>query len=518
VPDSKHFSIKDLLLAVLHGVSMDCVPESMLLQIGEYMGISKTSVQKSLNELIESHYIHVDENRCCSILPERSLFSQHFEQWRLSEQRRVIWDGSWLVCDLPVICEDSDVRKRSLWALDLLGFKETPKGILRPNNLLGGIDALRLKLKIFGIEANTDLFSVNDYPKRIQETLKTDIWPITALTDSYHDMYQKVDTGNAMLKSRVTKSVLVYALKIGYEAVTMLAIDPLLPVEMQDPKPRIKLTRLLLELIVCCTVFYIYESDSKVTQVKIPSGTFLFGCMLGDKNCQADEGPEGGSLIHVPAFKIDLYETSVAEYKQCVEASVCSKPFTYKRTHYCNYDAPGRENYPLNCVNWEQASNYCEWKGGRLPYEVEWEKAARNTELAIYPWGNELASCKNSVMDPGEKGESDFETDGCWRDLSWPRNSFQANKYGLYDMAGGTSEWLQDWYHVDSHNEYYFKGKLTGPNTGSKKVIKGGSWDEKYFAQRVSNRFAKPTTGNPDLYGSNGIRCVTPLSDSLSTN
>jgi len=150
-----------------------------------------------------------------------------------------------------------------------------------------------------------------------------------------------------------------------------------------------------------------------------------------------------------------------------------------------------------------------------LAYEVEWEKAARGGQITPHPWGEQRADCSRAVMDPGSADQLNRETDGCWRDLSWPRNSFAPNPFGLYDVVGGTSEWVMDWYVPDAHESYFAKGQLMGPLNGTRKVIKGGSWDEKFWAQRVSNRFRKPITGNRDLYGSNGIRCVMPVEGSL---
>lgn len=250
-------------------------------------------------------------------------------------------------------------------------------------------------------------------------------------------------------------------------------------------------------------------------QVLIPAGAYQVGCSVNDDLCDIDEGAEGGVTVNVPAFFIDIAEVSVAEYRQCVESGDCTEPFNYKRTHYCNYGAPGRDNYPVNCVNWKQSLQYCSWKGGRLAYEVEWEKAARAGTATSHHWGNQLATCERAVIDPGLPGQKDTETDGCWRDLTWPRNSFPPNQFGLHDMVGGISEWVMDWYVIDTHKRFFSQGILLGPSHGERKVIKGGAWDEKTWAQRVSNRFAKPVTGNPDLYGSNGIRCVTPLLDSL---
>lgn len=255
---------------------------------------------------------------------------------------------------------------------------------------------------------------------------------------------------------------------------------------------------------------------AKPKQVLIPSGSFQLGCSVNDKLCELDEGVSGGVLVNVPAFFIDTQETSVAEYRACVDANVCQRPFDFRRTHYCNYDAPKRDDYPINCINWNMAATYCQWRGGRLAYEVEWERAARANTNTPYYWGYQPADCTRAVIDAEALNKPDTETDGCWRDLSWPRNSYKPNSFGLYDMIGGLSEWVMDWYDPNSHANLHANGKLTGPKTGKLKMIKGGSWDEKHWAQRVSNRFAKPVTGNPDLYGSNGIRCVTPMQNSLT--
>lgn len=271
------------------------------------------------------------------------------------------------------------------------------------------------------------------------------------------------------------------------------------------------------------TAFADNPSDSVIPQAFIPAQSYMLGCSPGDNQCDIDEGIVQGETIQpvrvtVSAFKIDKYETSVAEYRECVDAGACSRPFDFRRTHYCNYDAPGRDNYPQNCINWFQAQNYCQWRGKRLAYDIEWEAAARSGSDQAHPWGSAAATCDTAVMDPGHPVKPDTVTDGCWRDLSWPRNSFQANAYGVYDMVGGTAEWLMDWYHPQAHQNYYAQGKLQGPEHGQLKVIKGGAWDEEAWAQRVSNRFAKPQRGNPDLYGSNGIRCVTPLNNTTKSN
>jgi len=255
---------------------------------------------------------------------------------------------------------------------------------------------------------------------------------------------------------------------------------------------------------------YVGSLPADQKRVFIPAGEFTMGCSNNDSLCDPDEGPNGGVKVFVKAFWINRHETSVEEYRACVMIGNCEYPFDNKRNYYCNYDAPGRNDYPVNCINWMNAQAFCNWQQGRLAYEAEWEKAARAGTNTPYPWGSKPANCNLAIMDPGKTGESDNMTDGCWRDLSWPRGSHKPNSLGLFDMVGGTSEWVMNWYDINGITKYYNNGNITGPASGSKKVIKGGSWDEKHWAQRVSNRYAKPVTGNPDLYGSNGIRCVFP--------
>lgn len=252
-------------------------------------------------------------------------------------------------------------------------------------------------------------------------------------------------------------------------------------------------------------------ADPAKTQgkVNIPEGSFLMGCSFDDDQCDSDEGPKGGLPVYLDQFLIHRHETSVAEYRVCVEAGKCNPPFTFQRNKYCNYDAPGRDDHPVNCVSWPLAQRYCEVQGGMLPLEAEWEKAARANTKTRYPWGVGLATCEYAIMDDGQTAGSVVgEYDGCGEDRTWPRGSRAANGFGLYDMQGGTAEWVFNWYKEDNIQSLYQQGGVLLPKTGEWKVIRGGAWDEQAWAQTNSNRWAKPPVGHRSIYGSNGFRCV----------
>jgi len=234
--------------------------------------------------------------------------------------------------------------------------------------------------------------------------------------------------------------------------------------------------------------------------ILIPAGEFMMGCNEAvDPQCSGDEKPY--HRVYLDAYYMDKHEVTVAEYRKCVNAGGCKDPVTGQ---YCNWGQSGREGHPINCVDWNQAQDYCSWAGKRLPTEAEWEKAARGTDGRKYPWGNETANCQYAVMDDGGSG--------CGRNSTWPVCSKpQGNSpYGLCDMAGNVWEWVQDWY-----DENYYQGSPAnnpkGPSSELSRVLRGGSWGLSHPEYlRASFRFRiEPTF----WFYNYGFRCVRQASE-----
>lgn len=242
-------------------------------------------------------------------------------------------------------------------------------------------------------------------------------------------------------------------------------------------------------------------------RVTVEGGSFYMGCSVGDPDCEKDEGKAGGIKVDVPNFQIDRNEVTVAEYKQCIASGHCDRPKDFKRNKYCNLDAPGRDNHPINCIDWQQAADYCRSVGGRLPWEAEWEKAARAGSTTRYPWGQDV-SCKQAILDDGKtQGSVPDEHDGCGEDRTWPVASRPANALGLFDMHGNAGEWTANWYSPDGLARYA-NGDLKGATSGRQRVVRGGSWDENAPNLRSSFRNVKPPVSGGTVYGSIGFRCA----------
>ncbi len=210
--------------------------------------------------------------------------------------------------------------------------------------------------------------------------------------------------------------------------------------------------------------------------VTISAGDFLYG---------TDKSP----VEHPTSFKIDKTEVTVAAYGKCVDAGICHVPDSDNDRY--NWKQPGRENNPVNGVNWDDAKTYCEWAGKRLPTGAEWEKAARGADGRTYPWGENEPTCERTIMEVNG-------IDGCGKDRTWPVCSKPEGNTpeGLCDMAGNVREWTDDLLNTNDIHKAF-----------AEPVLRGGSWDmddAKNFG--AAGRIGFDRAKRSDTH--NGFRCA----------
>ncbi|MDH4237186.1 MAG: formylglycine-generating enzyme family protein [Nitrospira sp.] len=258
----------------------------------------------------------------------------------------------------------------------------------------------------------------------------------------------------------------------------------------------------------------------------IPAGEFLMGSP-DDGVSYDDERPQ--RKVFVGSFRIDRHEVTNARYKQFVDttgqpAPSHQKPKLTLWVH--SAPLPGSEQYPVVNVSWEDADAYCRWQSKRLPTEAEWEKAARGTDGRRYPWGNDWVFTRANSASYWAGRTVEFKNGEEWKAfwmtgdgariaherglngevLTLPVGHFPdgASPYGLLDMAGNASEWVQDWYEPYS----YLNAPLSnpqGPNGQLLKVVRGGSWLKPARNLRTSDRdYGYPA----DRASGIGFRCA----------
>lgn len=213
------------------------------------------------------------------------------------------------------------------------------------------------------------------------------------------------------------------------------------------------------------------EAPLSDDMVLIPGGVFIRGADVGG----FDEQP--AREIDLDPFQIDRYEVTNHQYGQFAAATGHRKagpPARYAK----NVGRMRGPNQPAVYVSWEDARDYCQWKGKRLPTEAEWEKAMRGTDGRLWPWGNqERPNGANwARVDDGADVAAvvgTFESD--------------ASPFGVMDGAGNVMEWVEDWY-----SETYFKDSPDrnppSPEHGVYRVLRGGGYTTTGADVRITSR------------------------------
>ena len=217
--------------------------------------------------------------------------------------------------------------------------------------------------------------------------------------------------------------------------------------------------------------------------VWIAPGNFMMGCSPGDNGCAAPEKPAHRVNFSKP-FWIGQTEVTVAAYKRFVAAANAKMPPVSPKI-----DRGWKNgNLPIVDVTWAEADQYCNWIGGKLPTEAEWEYAARGGsllprygDLSTIAWSKENAG--NQTHEVAAK---------------------TPNAFGLFDTLGNVWEWISDWYDPNYYQTSPNQNPA-GPATGSEKVLRGGSWIVDSTLLRVSDRYSIQPGARSDFFG---FRCV----------
>ena len=200
-----------------------------------------------------------------------------------------------------------------------------------------------------------------------------------------------------------------------------------------------------------------------IDMVRVEAGTFTMGATPEMENpFDSESAPQ---VILTNDYFIGKYEVTQALWKVVMG----KKPSKFKG-----------DNLPVESVSWDDCQKFISklnsmtGKTFRLPTEAEWEYAARG--------GKKSKGCQYS-------GSNNLSDVAWYSDNSGGKThavgTKQANELGIYDMTGNVREWCQDWY--ERYN-YSLQINPTGAKNGSKRVIRGGSWNGTAMNCRSSYR------------------------------
>lgn len=237
--------------------------------------------------------------------------------------------------------------------------------------------------------------------------------------------------------------------------------------------------------------------------VAVPAGAFAMGTNL--ERSDAQDHPQ--HTVTLPAYKIDKYPVTNAQYARFVAATGHRPPL-----HWKNGRIPeGQLLRPVTLVDWYDAAAYAKWAGKRLPTEAEFEKAGRGTDNRNWPWGNRMEPERlNTYYNVGSATDVNAYTNG-------------ASPYGVMGLSGNVDEWVADdfaSYPGSDAPADLFQAKvgrvMTAQDQAMKvvemvpvqtryKVLRGGSWKGDPFSTALYHRnYALPNYAS-DFFG---FRCA----------
>lgn len=203
--------------------------------------------------------------------------------------------------------------------------------------------------------------------------------------------------------------------------------------------------------------------------------------------------------------------------------------YSYNEPYARNYFwHPAFDDYPVVGVSWPQARAFCNWRTKlwndyrgegepnseefRLPFEAEWEHAARGgNELAPYPWGGYyVRNAKGCLLANFKPGRGNYPEDGGLYTVK--ADAYFPNNYGLYCMSGNVAEWTETAYHESAYTHehdlnpnYTYNAQDGDPEVFKRKVIRGGSWkDISYYLQTGTRHWEYQDTTKSYI----GFRCA----------
>ncbi len=217
-----------------------------------------------------------------------------------------------------------------------------------------------------------------------------------------------------------------------------------------------------------------------------------------DKNAAPNQRPSHN--VKLASFCMDLHEVTAKQYRDCSDLGKCRRATpdvdwpgitaADKQAYspLCTIADDAKGEHPINCVTWEMANTYCKASGRRLPTEAEWEYSTRGPDGRVYPWGDEvptaqhLNACGTECLAWAQKNKLAAHFPGALYQAddgfptTAPVGKFPAGKsrFGPFDVVGNVWEWVADWegaYKAEDQKE------PTGPDTGEKRVIRGGAWN-----------------------------------------
>ena len=235
------------------------------------------------------------------------------------------------------------------------------------------------------------------------------------------------------------------------------------------------------------------ECEKCPEMIVVPAGSFTMGSPAKEEGRNANESPQHG-VTFTRQFAVGKFAVTFDEWDACVAAAGCNG---YKPAD----QGWGRDRRPVIYVSWNDAKAYAAWlsaktgKAYRLLSEAEREYVTRAGTMTPYWWGSSISNNQANY--------------GTYRSQTVPVDTFQPNPWGLYQVHGNVTDWVEDCAY-SSYSGAPTDGSAWVANNCSQRVVRGGSWTYSPQDLRSASRHGITPDGRNIGVGFRVGRTLTP--------
>ncbi|MDP2228546.1 MAG: PaaX family transcriptional regulator C-terminal domain-containing protein [Moraxellaceae bacterium] len=202
-------------------------------------GIRENSVRVTLVRLAAAGLIEAAGRGAYRLGPNATELAADVATWRTAEDRLREWSGGWVVVHVGSLGRSDRVALRARdRALALLGLRELERGLfLRPDNLQGGVAAVRERLHKLGQGSEAAVFVAHDLDAAREQRARA-LWDGDTLSRAYRDMRARLEDWLARADELEPDVAARESFLLGNEAIRQLVFDPLLPAPLVDTAAR----------------------------------------------------------------------------------------------------------------------------------------------------------------------------------------------------------------------------------------------------------------------------------------
>jgi len=223
-------SPRSLILDLLSTLGRGAMPVRVLVRAGDLFGISENNLRVALARLVQAGRVERDERGRYRMGEAARPVNRRVTAWSAVESRLRPWSGDWIaVWTAGLPRGNRRALRAGERALRLEGFRALEPGLaIRPDNLAGGVAALREDLHELGLDPAAPVARLADLDAE-REARARSLWDAEGLPAAHRTSRHAVDASAARLDGLPVPEAMVESFRVGGAALRTIVLDPLLP-------------------------------------------------------------------------------------------------------------------------------------------------------------------------------------------------------------------------------------------------------------------------------------------------